>query len=109
MNELKLLGEREEELLTKTRITEAVLKARQENAKPALFSQAQMKLQTLEKMIEENDWLKDPGLEAQVKTLVRPGLFDDQKEASSSGGELDLTRVRINPNVIFSWSYKRLP
>jgi hypothetical protein len=106
MKELQLLSEREEKLLVRTMIAEAVLKARHEGTKPRHPNPAQMKLRALEKKIE--DWPKDPRFRAQLRMLERPELLENPEEVPSSGGERDLTRVRIGPNVVFSWSYKKI-
>ncbi len=107
--EIKLLGQKEEELLIKIRNTEAVLEAHQENARPESLNQAQLKLLALEKMIEGIGWSKDLGLSTQVRTLGRPDLLEGRRETPSLGDEPNLNHVRINQNVSFSWSYKRLP
>lgn len=98
--ELKLLSEKEEVLLAKTRVLEGMLKIRRKTEKPEQFEKAQEKLKALEDFVEKKNWSKDFDLRAQLATTGRASI-------SRNGSKLN--RVRLKRNAIFSWSYKKLP
>ena len=108
--ELKLLSEKEEVLLAKTRVLKGMLKIRRKTEKPKQFKKAQKKLKALEDFVEKNNWSKDFDLRTQLITPIpHENQLATTHGTSISRNDSKLNRVRLKRNATFSWSYKKLP
>jgi hypothetical protein len=108
--ELKLLNEKEEVLLAKMHALEGMLKIRRKMEKREQFEKAQEKLKALEDSIEKKNWSKNFDLKTQILTQI-----SSINEVAATSGPLKLrngsklNRVRLKRNIVFSWSYEKLP
>jgi hypothetical protein len=108
--ELKLLNEKEEVLLAKMHVLEGMLKIRRKMEKREQFEKAQEKLKALEDSIEKKNWSKNFDLKTQILTQI-----SSINEVAATSGPLKLrngsklNRVRLKRNIVFSWSYEKLP
>ncbi|MDH5449122.1 MAG: hypothetical protein OEX01_09020 [Candidatus Bathyarchaeota archaeon] len=108
--ELKLLSEKEEVLLAKTRVLKGMLKIRRKTEKPKQFEKAREKLEALEGFVEKKNWSKDFDFRAHLVTPIpRGNRLVTTGGTSISRNDSKLNRVRLKRNATFSWSYKKLP